>query len=267
MNDQLQQTASDETSSSSAGGSAGHPWVRLVLIALLVAGGGGVAYWRLTLPAPVAPVAEVPVVAAPPATAPAPPVDFQGTDARLASAAGSLSPRSELKDWLGEPGVLRRIVGAVQLVADGESPRAMLPNLKPSAEFSVSTEGKRQVMSAESCARYDSVAQVLASIDVQALARLYASLRPAIDGAFGEVARPGRHFDEAFGKAVDSLAAVPLSDEPLEVVALPVGVGFAFADPQLEALSPPQKHLLRMGPANARIVVAKLTEFRRIAMK
>ena len=31
-------------------------------------------------------------------------------------------------------------------------------------------------------------------------------------------------------------------------------------DPALEALSPPQKHLLRMGPANARLVQSKIRE-------
>jgi hypothetical protein len=35
---------------------------------------------------------------------------------------------------------------------------------------------------------------------------------------------------------------------------------FAFEDPALESLSPPQRQLLRMGPRNARIVQQKLRE-------
>jgi hypothetical protein len=38
------------------------------------------------------------------------------------------------------------------------------------------------------------------------------------------------------------------------------GVGYAFADPRDEGLTPAQKQLLRMGPGNARIVQAKLRE-------
>ena len=33
---------------------------------------------------------------------------------------------------------------------------------------------------------------------------------------------------------------------------------YRFADPALEALGPVEKHLLRLGPANARAVQAKL---------
>jgi len=38
------------------------------------------------------------------------------------------------------------------------------------------------------------------------------------------------------------------------------GVGYAFADAGEEDLAPAQKQLLRMGPANARAVQAKLRE-------
>ncbi len=33
-----------------------------------------------------------------------------------------------------------------------------------------------------------------------------------------------------------------------------------FRDPTLEGLSPPQKHLLRMGPANVRLIQSKIRE-------
>jgi hypothetical protein len=42
-------------------------------------------------------------------------------------------------------------------------------------------------------------------------------------------------------------------------------VTFQFADPELEALSPAQKHLLRMGPHNMRLVQTKLRAFARAA--
>ena len=42
-------------------------------------------------------------------------------------------------------------------------------------------------------------------------------------------------------------------------------VTFQFADPELEALSPAQKHLLRMGPRNMRLVQHKMREFARAA--
>jgi hypothetical protein len=33
-----------------------------------------------------------------------------------------------------------------------------------------------------------------------------------------------------------------------------------FSDPELENLTPPQKHLLRMGPANVRLIQSKIRE-------
>jgi hypothetical protein len=38
------------------------------------------------------------------------------------------------------------------------------------------------------------------------------------------------------------------------------GIGYAYADPRLEGLSPPQKQLLRMGPENVKAIQAKLRE-------
>jgi hypothetical protein len=38
------------------------------------------------------------------------------------------------------------------------------------------------------------------------------------------------------------------------------GAVYAFSDPKLEALGPVEKHLLRMGPRNARLVQAKARE-------
>jgi hypothetical protein len=44
------------------------------------------------------------------------------------------------------------------------------------------------------------------------------------------------------------------------VLVEPDGAVYAFADPKLEALGPVEKHLLRMGPRNARLVQQKARE-------
>ena len=55
---------------------------------------------------------------------------------------------------------------------------------------------------------------------------------------------------------------MPLSDQPLAVVPMQKGIGYRYADPALEQLTPAQKQLLRMGPGNARAVVAFLKALR-----
>lgn len=57
---------------------------------------------------------------------------------------------------------------------------------------------------------------------------------------------------------MNRLASTPVPDGYVEVRR--GNVLWEFRDPALEALSPPQKHLLRMGPANARLVQSKIRE-------
>jgi hypothetical protein len=111
-------------------------------------------------------------------------------------------------------------------------------------------------------ARYDKVTQIITRVDAAAVARSYVRLRPFLNAAYREIARPGKTFDAAFSAAVDRLAAVPITDGPREVIPQTIGTGYAWADPKVEALSPAEKHLLRMGPKNARAIVKQLQAFR-----
>jgi hypothetical protein len=272
MNQDFQVPSSDPTPSELQV-SRGRPWLRVVLLVLVVGALGAFTWWMVTRADSANPEAAIGQPLATPAPPPTParePVDFPAADATLAGAAAKLSARAEVKDWLSSPEALRRVVGAVQLVADGESPRPMLGVLKPAGVFSVeplAPKSSRLVISPKSYARYDGISQAIGSVDAAEVGRLYAQLRGALESAYADIAPPGKHFEDAFGKAVDRLAAVPLSDQPVEVVPLTQGIGYAFADPALERLTGPEKHLLRMGPANARLIVKQLQAFRAAAMK
>lgn len=261
----------------------------LGLVAVLAV--GGFFAWRVTQDRrPEAPKAEAPAAEAPKEGPKA--VNLAEGDAMLRAAGGELSADELLALWLAEPDLVRRLVAATFQVSRGESPRELLGFLKPSSGFTVDEvedkttlapapkvkpKGKatgkqkarrqskylvRSYMSRASAARYDPVARVLGSIDTAKLGALYARLSPYTDMAMREAAPPGKTLGELLGAAVDHLAKVPISDEPLELVELEEGVGYGFKDPALEALTPAQKHLLRMGPANARVVVKKLEDFR-----
>ncbi len=192
--------------------------------------------------------------------------------------------------WLSGGDAVRRAAAAVYAVSQGQSPRVMVPFLEPGGTFVVDEQeqpgapvkktkakakkkGPRKpgpppkyFISEENDARYDAVTQAFTAIDAAAVGKLYGELRPYLDAAFKEIAPPGKTFDAAFTQAVDRLAAVPITDGPREVVPMETGIGYTWADPKLEALSPAEKHLLRMGPRNARAVVKQLQAFRE-AMK
>jgi hypothetical protein len=245
------------------------PYVVLALVVLL--GVGAFIGWRVyegrQVPPPVV-VAEPQVVdAGVPEPTPAP-VNLADGDALLKDGAAGISPDPELAKWLAQPDIIRRLVAAMVQVSEGESPRETLGFLTVTGDFSVvekkdkKTKKKTTFMSPKSTARYDGVTKVIGSIDTAAAGQLYAKVRPFAESVFREIAPPGKQFDDAFQKAIDALAAVPITDAPLEVAPLDEGIGYRYVDPELESLTRAQKHLLRMGPANARVVVEKLKAFR-----
>ncbi|MBL8954629.1 MAG: DUF3014 domain-containing protein [Myxococcaceae bacterium] len=258
------------------------PWVVLLLLSASL-GVGGFLLWRANLlPRPAAqPVvaAEVPDAGVEPQ---APAVDLAKGDALVKG----LVPEA----WLEGGDSIRRAAAAVYAVSMGQSPRVMVPFLDPGGEFIVDEveqpgakpvkpakkskkKGKpvpgpkpKYFISEKNDARYDAVTAAFTSIDAAAVGKLYGEARPYLDAVFREIAPPGKTFDAAFTQAVDRLAAVPIADGPREVVPMETGIGYAWADPKIEALAPAEKHLLRMGPRNARAVVKQLQAFRE-AMK
>ncbi|MEQ8980512.1 MAG: DUF3014 domain-containing protein, partial [Deltaproteobacteria bacterium] len=73
------------------------------------------------------------------------------------------------------------------------------------------------------------------------------------------VASDGESFDAVLRKAIDHLLEVDVPDERIEVKVK--GGIFVYADPKLEGLSDAQKHLVRMGPKNAKAAQDFLTAF------
>ena len=237
----------------------------VVIIAVLggLAGLGVLAFKRYEqMNAPVPAVVE----AAPEAAAEvAPSVNVDDADAVMAEAAKGLTGAPEASAWLAGPGMLRRLVGAVWQVSAGESPREPLRFLAPQAEYSVISRDGHLFQSPESEARYDFVAKAIGAVDARQAGAVYRRAQQFAAAAFKEIAPVNTSFSAALDQALARLSAVPLSDEPLEVVPVDKGVGYRFADPGLEQFDVTQKHLLRMGSANARSVLRQLTAFREAA--
>ncbi len=209
--------------------------------------------------ASVAPPPESAATAqAPPAPTP-PAVDAAQGEALLRDLASKLSSSPELAKWLAEDGILRRLVAAVNLVAEGNSPRPVVAFLAPSGGFAVVRENRHLYASPRSYARYDFIARVLGSIDPVAAAKAYGQLKPFFEAAFSEVGRPGRTFDAALHDAIKNLTSTPVPNTDPELQEK--GLFYAYIDPALEQLGPAQKHLLRTGPKNARPIQDWLNKF------
>lgn len=200
--------------------------------------------------------------------------ELGASDEFLRRVAEGLSSRPGWASWLATDELVRRFVRVVASVAGGSSPRGQLEFMAPDGPFrtrdvdpsgggDAATAGERTVIDRASYRRYDRPTAIFASLDTRGTAQLYRQLLPLFDEAYRELGFPASSsFEVAMTHAVETLLAVPVPEGPIAVE--PDGAeAWRFADPELEALSPAQKHLLRMGPENARRVQAKLRELGR----
>ncbi len=166
-----------------------------------------------------------------------------------------LSSHPQIARWLVTDDLIRRFAAAVANVSLGDSPSAHLGFLAPGEGFAVS-EGKDGVYVApRSYARYDLFAAAFGSLDEAGTASLYATLRPLIDEAYRDLGYDD-DFADALAAAVERLLEVPVLDGRVPVSRLVVT--YAYGDPELEGLDAAQRHFLRMGARNVRVVQDKL---------
>jgi DUF3014 family protein len=207
--------------------------------------------------APLAALQEPPAPLAEPVPGEALP-SLADSDPFVRERASAASAMPEFAVWLAGEGLVTRFVAAVDNVANGESPRDNLGELAPRAPFQAIERSGRHFATPRSWSRYELVARVFGSLDADVCARLHGLLLPLFEQAYGELGRREGKFDDVLSRAFRELLATPVRDGESELV--PGIRSYRFADRRLELLSPAQKHLLRMGPSNARAIQAKLQE-------
>ncbi len=229
----------------------------MVALAVVIAG-GGLAFWVLrSPPAPPAPPPALVEVPAPPvapqpsgpAPAPAPVTAGDATRARLEA----VSAHPEYRTWLAKGDVLNRWALVTDNLAEGVSPRKALEPLAPARPFTVAQRGGLTVISEESYRRYDRIADAVASVDPRAFAVAYRALHPVLEAAWRALGDPHGSLDAVAARGLARLAAAPVREGEVAVEAAGPLL-YLFVDPALEAQGAVEKHLLRMGPRNAKLV-------------
>ena len=152
--------------------------------------------------------------------------------------------------------LVRKFVAAVDNIANGLSPRAQVDFFTPRGPFKVSRRDGAYVPDPSSFYRYDPVADAFISLDVRASARLYISLKPLFQEAYRELGYPDEDFHATLTRAVAELLATPVVEG--RVLLEKKVASYALVDPELEGMSPAQKHLFRMGPENVQVIQTKL---------
>jgi hypothetical protein len=101
---------------------------------------------------------------------------------------------------------------------------------------------------------------VVKTVDTDKLVRLYYNFYPLFQTAFDDLGYQDAYFNDHVIALIDHLLATPDVTGPVKLVQ--PNVMYLYADPDLEALSPGQKTLIRMGPANEALLKTRLKELK-----
>ncbi len=217
-------------------------------------------------PAEPEPVVDAPAFSAAPPAAddPAPPVPLPAlgdSDALVRELVSALTPHSALAAWLIPDQLVRLFVLVVENLADGNNPSARLTPLRPTQRFQTTDDPSQPTLDPASYARYNTHAEIVASIDPVGAAALYRRLHPLITEAYAELGHPDGGFDDTLRRALENLLTTPVLERTVTLV--PRAAFFEFADPALEDLLPVQKQFMGMGPRNVRAVQASVRDIAR----
>ncbi len=238
-------------------------WIAALLLAIAAVVAGVVLSRRPGPPPPSEQAAQA--TAAPQTEAreslgpPVEPIDLPPlvlTDPLVRELLGALSSSPTLAAWLATDGLIRAFVVSVENVADGSSPARHVRALAPRSPFRSLDEGGAITIDPRSFSRYDGIANAAAAMEPADLARVYSMLKPRLVEAYKELGHPDGDLDDVVERAIVHLLQTPVVEEP--VALRPRVLSFRYDREDLEALSPAQKQLLRMGPRNVKVVQQQL---------
>lgn len=246
-----------------------------VAAAVVLAAFGGWYYWHSRSSTPEKPAAAAaPAVQAPPAEAPIEhPVPAAGPDAPLVplpsladsdtvvrEAIGGAAPDSGLMQYVVPENLIRHIVVTVDNLPRSRAAADKRPTTPLPGTFRVDGDELHASIDALNFQRYQPMVEALGKTDMRKLAAVYLHFYPLFQKAYQDLGYPNGYFNDRLVQAIDVLLAAPQVSAPIDLVR--PNVLYVFADPALEGLPAGQKMLLRMGPDNAAVVKAKLTELR-----
>ena len=256
--------------------------VLAVLVLVLAAAAAGWYWWSSQdSPAPV--LATQPLAPVPDAPAPAPIAEPAVQYPLPAASQAAVPPQgvgAAITGLVGKGAVAaflmlddfpRRFVATADNLGREHAPPATWPVLPTAGRFTAGQGDAGAVLVAENAARYAPFVAFVDSIDAGTAAALYRQLYPHFQQAYRDLGFGDRYFNDRLVQVIDLLLATPQPAGPVQL-ALPEVKGpvplrepwlhYEFADPQLQALSAGQKILLRVGPAHAQRLKAKLAQLR-----
>jgi hypothetical protein len=172
------------------------------------------------------------------------------SDAAVKNALITIATSALVEKYVVDESLLQKFVINVNSIANHE----MSPNhslvAAPEEKFRVYQQADSEWIDTASFKRYNSYIDALESMRTEDLIKLMNTYRGILESKFAEIAPPNSSFNSTLLQAINELLDTPIVPLPIEVYS--DSVMFKFKDEQLEALSGPQKQLIRTGPENTR---------------
>ena len=208
---------------------------------------------------PSAPAIQHPVPDSSAATsAPAPALDQ--SDRTFHDALTALPGAQSLEKLLVPDNIIRHLVVTI----DNLSKKKVAVNQRPikptGGQFMTQSNGDQLTINPENYARYQPFMEVVKTVDVEKTVQLYYHFYPLFQSAFDDLGYQDAYFNDHLVALIDHLLETPDVTGPVALTQ--PNVMYLYADPALEALSPGQKTLIRMGPANETLLKARLRELK-----
>lgn len=156
--------------------------------------------------------------------------------------------------------LIQKGAALVDGLSRGNLLRKIIPVNPPIDDFAVVEEQNRLYIDTANYGRYDNLVDLVTGISPEASSEAFHTLRPLLEAAFSQLGYDGDKFDNSLIAAIDQVLAAPEIDEPIALKR--DSVAYTYADPELEALPPVHKQLIRMGPENTRKIKAHLSRIR-----
>lgn len=205
-----------------------------------------------------APAVQNPVPANAGATQSLPPLE--SSDGPLQGALSELMGKRSVDSLLKPEQLVRHFVVTIDNLSRKRAALELRPTKPVPGAFMATGDEQHGTLDPANYQRYTPMIQAVQMVDTKQLVSLYFHFYPLFQQSYQNLGYPNGYFNDRLVFTIDNLLATP--DVTGDIVLVRPNVMYQFADPNLEDLSAGQKALLRIGPANAAIVKAKLRELR-----
>ncbi len=187
------------------------------------------------------------------------PTGIDDSDASLEQSLSDIFGIDRFANLINREDILRHFVVTTENAESPKLPAQFSPFKPVGGSFLATTEGKNHFLSSANYSRYAPYVELLSTTDLKRLVNLYSRFYTLIQAAYQDLGTKD-YFNDKLVQVIDHMLKTPEITQPVQLIAM--SVNYKYSDPKLEALSASQKILIRMGPANARVVKGKLHELR-----